>query len=500
MRSQKAFKNTLWGLVYEVVALVCAFVLPRLILTSFGSEYNGLTSAITQFLQVIALFQAGIGGVTTAALYKPLSEKNIEQISVIVKTTESFLRKVVLIFAGIALLIALGYPFLVINDFDWFFTASLVVIMSFSTFVQYFFGQTYQFLLKADQRQRVIHIVNSLKVIANTVISVVLINMGFGIHAVKLGSAVVYVVAPLFIYVYTRKKFKILSNVKKDNSVLKQRWDNFGTQVAGFIVRNTDLVVLSVFSNVYEISVYSIFNMITNGIFAMFSPFVNGVAAAFGNMIAKDQKKLMQKNLRLYEQLVFMLSTFLFGVSAAVILPFVSVYVKGVTDANYIRPMFAYLFIAATFFQAIRYPYTGITQAAGHFKPMRNPAFIEAGINIVLSVALVFKFGIVGVIIGTLFAYVYRTLRFAIYVSRVIIPRSIMIFVKRVVLSIIGVLAIVAINYMLHLPVAHNYFTWAIDASIISVIALVLVAMIELIFYREDLMDFIKMLKGAVKR
>ena len=500
MRAKKAFKNTVWGLVYEVVMLVCGFILPRLILTSFGSKYNGVTSAITQFLQVIALFQAGIGGVTIAALYKPLNEKNIERISIIVKTSESFLRKVVLIFAGVSLLVACGYPFLVSKDFDWFFTASLVIIISFSTFAQYFFGQTYQFLLKADQLQSVLHIVNSLKVIASTGISALMIYMGFGIREVKLGSAVAFIIAPLFLYFYTRKKFKILPHVKKDYTILKQRWDNFGTQTANFVTRNTDLVILSIFSNVYEISVYSIYNMITNGIFAMFSPFVNGVAAAFGSMIAKDEHELLHKNLRLYEQLVFMLATFLFGVSAAAILSFVKIYVKGVTDVNYIRPVFAYVFIISTFFQSVRYPYVGITQAAGHFRPMRNPAFIEAGINIGLSVVLVFKFGIVGVIIGTLFAYVYRTVRYAIYLSQNIIQRSIMIFVKRVMLSLVCILIIVVISHFLPLPSAKNYFIWGGNVVIISTVALILTLTVELLFYRDDLKDITKMAKGILRK
>ena len=149
MRAKKTFKNTIWGFAYEAIAIVCSFILPRLILASFGSQYNGVTSAISQFLRVISLFQAGIGGVTIAALYRPLVENNTVQISVIIKTTESFLRRVVLIFFGFSLVLACLYPFLVSSAFDWFFTASLVMIMSISTFAQYFFGQTYQFLLKA---------------------------------------------------------------------------------------------------------------------------------------------------------------------------------------------------------------------------------------------------------------------------------------------------------------------------------------------------------------
>ena len=68
MRTKKAIINTFAGLMYETVALICGMILPRLILRSFGSSYNGITTSITQFLSVIALLRSGIGGVTRAAL------------------------------------------------------------------------------------------------------------------------------------------------------------------------------------------------------------------------------------------------------------------------------------------------------------------------------------------------------------------------------------------------------------------------------------------------
>ena len=106
MRVKKTFNNILWGFAYQLVAILCGFIVPRLVLTSFGSQYNGVTSAVTQFMQVIALFQAGIGGVTMAALYKPLAESDPMKISIIVKSTEEFMRKIVLIFIVFTLLLA----------------------------------------------------------------------------------------------------------------------------------------------------------------------------------------------------------------------------------------------------------------------------------------------------------------------------------------------------------------------------------------------------------
>ena len=499
MRSKKAFKNTMWGFVYAAVVLICGFILPRLILTSFGSSYNGITSTIAQFLEVISLFQAGIGAVTMAALYRPLAQNDINQISIIMKTTERYMRKIALIFVGFSILIACTLPF-IIKEFDYLFTASLVIIMSFSTFVQYFFGLTYQFLLSADQMNRFMHIVNAVKVIANTVISAILIKAGFGIHGVKLGAMVVFVIAPIFVYVHVRKKYKLINDVRPDNNTINQRWDNFGIQVADFVSMNTDLVLISIFSDMKIASVYTIYSMVIKGVFGLFTPFVQGVGSAFGNMLVKNETDLLKKNLRLYEQVVFGLSTFLFGVAAAMILSFVGIYTKKIFDVNYFQPVFAYVFILAIYFKAIRYPYGGLIVVAGHFKQNRNLAFVEAGMNIVLSATLIIKFGLAGVVIGTLCAAIFRTIRYAIYASTNLVPRSNWLFVRRLALSL-TVLAVIAIlPYILSLTNPSGYVEWVLYAVIISSVAIILIFLTELIFYRKDLGNLSKMLMGIFSK
>ena len=500
MRAKKTFSNVVWGFIYEIAALVCGFVLPRLILTSFGSDYNGVTSTIRQFLQIIVIFQAGIGGVTMAALFKPLADKDVVKISVIVKTTEGFLRKVVLIFLGAIAVIACLYPFLVADEFDWFFTASLVVIMSLSTCVQYFFGQSYQLLLSADQYQKLNSIADCFKIISNTLIAAVMIDMGFGIRAVKLVSAIVFIIPPLLISYYAKKKYKIIHDVKRDNSVIKQRWDNFGQQVATFINLNTDLVILSFFLNAFEISVYAVYRLITSGVYGLFTPLTKGVSAAFGNMLAKEEHDLLKINLKVYEQVVFFAATFLFSVVLVMGLPFVSLFTAGVVDADYHRPMLLYAITAATMFRCFRFPYDGIVRAAGHFKQTRNQAFMEAVINIVVSVSLVYMTGIVGVAFGSLAAYIFRTIRLASYVSKNLIPRKLWFLFKRLILSLSCVALTFGIFNIIHLNDATGVLLWIINAVIVSTAALALAALVELLFYRSDMKVLLRIAKGVLHK
>lgn len=97
-RSKKAFRNTICQLLLEAITAACGLILPRLILSYFGSTYNGIIQSISQFISCIALLKSGIGSVTRAALYKPLAQNDSVGISEVVNATELFPHKLYMSF------------------------------------------------------------------------------------------------------------------------------------------------------------------------------------------------------------------------------------------------------------------------------------------------------------------------------------------------------------------------------------------------------------------
>lgn len=496
MRMKKGLINTLYGLLYEGVALICGLILPRLILNAFGSDYNGITNSISQFLSCIVLLRAGIAGVAKAALYKPLEQRNTIEISRILRATEIFLRKVAFIFLGFVCILACVYPCLVNDEFEWLFTASLILILGITTFVQYYFGLTYQILLQADQNQRVIFCIQIVTTILNTLIAALLIKAGAGIHTVKLGSALVFALNPICINAYAKKKYKIVHNVEPDNDVVKQRWDAFAHQVALFVMSNTDIVVLTILSNVREVSVYSVYYLVINGLTRLFKNCISGIDAAFGNMMAKQEQRLMAVNFRMFELVVFSLATIIYVTTGIMLVPFVMIYTTGVTDVNYSRPIFSFLIVVAAFFGCVRMPYQQIVEAAGHYKQTKKGAFMEAGMNIVLSVIGVFRYGLTGVAFGTLAATVFRTLQYSAYLSDKIVRRNKWYLAKH--LGVSAIVAVVTVFVYRLLPSAEmtSYLVWIQYATVVCVLAAGFTVITNLCFFKEDSMMLLRKIKN----
>lgn len=489
-RTRKAVKNSSISLLGQLVSLVCSFILPRLILTTFGSDYNGITSSISQFIECVILLRAGVGGVTRAALYKPLAENDSIKINGIVNATKKFMQRVSIIFAVGLVIFACIYPFAVSKQFDWFFAFSLVLILGISTFAQNYFGITYQILIEADQNNYIYTLISIVTTICNTFISVLLINSGFSIHVVKLGSAIVFSLNPILLSIYANKNYKLNSKIEPNNEAISQRWDAFAQQVATFVTNNTDIVVLTIFTDLKEVSVYTVYYMIANRLRTLVQTLTNGIDAAFGNIMARKEEESLQANFKIYEHLVFSVSTFSFACAAILIEPFIMVYTSGVNDVNYSRVAFGILMCINQFLYCVRLPYQMLSDAAGHFKQTRNGAIFEAILNISISIILVIKWGLIGVTIGTFCALSFRTFQYAIYSSKNILHRkSTGVIIHLFVSGLEGFVAYAFVNILLkHVfkTVVDNYLKWGLMALFTAIILTVIIVLISLVLYSKE--------------
>ena len=112
MRSKKALISMIVAFILQIVNIISGLIVPRMIIGTFGSSVNGLISSITQFLGYISLLQLGVGGVTRAALYKPLAYSNTEQISKVIKATDIFFKKIAILSGLYIGILALVYPYI----------------------------------------------------------------------------------------------------------------------------------------------------------------------------------------------------------------------------------------------------------------------------------------------------------------------------------------------------------------------------------------------------
>ena len=498
-RKRRLKQSVVTSLALQITTLVCGLIVPRALLNAFGSEVYGATTSITQFLSYITLLEGGIGGVTRAALYKPLAEKDTYRISVIVYELKRFFRIIAYISMGYAVFLACSFKFLSrIEGLDWITTALLVLVMAISAFGQYFIGISYSALIQADQKVYLINILSIVTTIVNALFVIVLVYAGSGLLFVKLVSSCVFLIKPVAMWLYVRKKYGLISHPERDPSVLSQRWTGLGQHIAFYIHSNTDVAVLTLFDNLKSVSIYSVYYMVTHNIQNVIAALCSGMEPLFGDMIARSEKDSMNATFTLYEMMTSFACSILFSTVYIMIVPFIQIYTKGVNDANYAQPLFAILLTTAAVVFCIRLPYCAAITAAGHFKQTKWGAYGEAIINILVSVVLVWKLGLIGVAIGTIAAIGFRLIYSVVYLAKNIIYRPIAVFIFRTLVNIVCIGAICLVGFFVVRKIEiTNYMLWFICAISVFVFASIVTLVVNYIIYPDMT---IRLIRTILKR
>ena len=490
-RTKKAKLNIIISLLSQGVTLVCGLIVPRLMLTAFGSEANGAVTSITQFLGYITFLEGGIGAVARSALYKPLAEKDNLKISKVLNEVKHFFAIIGAVFTVYVLILACTFTKISdIQCFNWIETFLLVIILSTSTFAQYFIGITNSLLLQSAQKQYISVGVSMAGNILNTIAIVILIKFGCSLHIVKLVSAIVFTVKPVIYWAYVKKNYKLPKVKEREKTALEQKWEGLGQHIAYVLHSHTDVAVLTIFKSLSLVSVYSVYNMVAYNLQNIVSSFAIGNESVFGDMLAKKEMEKLRKTFGYYETLLSIVSVFFFSVAAALITPFVKLYTAGITDADYYQPLFGVLLIISALIYGTRTPYATMVIAAGHFRQTKIAAYGEAVINIITSVILVIKFGLIGVAIGTILAVLFRKLYYAFYLSKNIICIPIEFCIKRIIVNSFnfGLVYLIGAFYINKIEIV-NFLDWIIAGVIIAICAGIITLIMNIIFYRDDVAE-----------
>ena len=401
MRKRRLIYNTVTSLLNQIVAVICGFILPRLILNYFGSEVNGLTNSIQQFLHIIAFLDLGVGAVVKSSLYKPLAERNNHEISAIIKSARKFfdrLAKILLIYVCALMVL---YPLIISKKYGYIYVVTLILAISISIFAQYYFGIVNQLLLVADQRGYIQYGIQMATTVLNTIACAVLIKLGASIQVVMLTTSLIFLLRPIYTTLYINKNYLIDKNVVYEKEPIKQKWNGVAQHIAAVVLDGTDTIVLTILATLSDVSVYSVYYLVIKGIRNLYISLTNGIQSLLGNLLAREETDKLNTTFGLVEWGMHSVTMLLFGCTLYLIVPFVQVYTCGVTDVDYYQPVFAILLTIANETYCIKIPQNMLILAAGHYKQTQRCFVVSAIINIAISVFAVSKWGLIGVTIGT---------------------------------------------------------------------------------------------------
>lgn len=500
-RTRKFAVNSLVATINQVVIMIVGFITPRIMISTYGSEVNGLVSSLSQFIAYISLVEAGIGGAAIYSLYKPLAQDDHSHISRIVSAAKKSYLQAGYIFSSCVFILAVAYGVICkTNELNFFQIFLLTIFLGTNSCLDFFLVSGYRVLLTADQKNYIISFANILHTVCRTVI---ICSLAF----FKTDIVLLYAIAliPIFgkallLICYGRKKYNYLNTkAEPDKDSLKQRWDVIYQQILGTVQTGAPTIIATFVTNLVTVSIFSVYNMVLSGVNGILSIFITGLPAGFGELIAKNEDNRLRESTSEFEVAYYYILSVIYGITFVMLLPFVSLYTAKITDVNYVNPALAFVIVLNGLLYNVKIPQSMLIISAGKYAETRWRVTFQGLIIILFGTLLGLRYGIVGILCGSCMSNLCRTVDLLYFVPKYITKTKPYKSILRIIRVLISIALIVLPT--LRFPIVTTTFrAWILYAVVYGIYAIMVCTVATLIFDKKAFFALIKRMKCIIVR
>lgn len=502
MRLKKSIYNIIFGIISQFIILGLGIILPRLFILNLGSEANGLIASIGQIYSYVGLIEAGIGATAVQALYKPITQNDKTSICSILSASNIYYKKIGKIYFFCVLILSAIYPFFVSVSFSYFEVVVIVFFLGVGGAINFYLQQNYTILLSAQGDNYVLTAVNLFINILISITKIILLVSGYSIIAIVISQFIITLLRIIFIYIYMKKKYPWLNlNVNPDFKSLSQRNYVLVHQLSYFVYSNTDILILTFFCDLKIVSVYTVYNMLIGVVEGVISTLTSSFLFLLGQLYneSKYQFKII---FEIFDGLYMLVVFILFTCLHILIIPFLRIYTQGVNDINYLDYKLAFLFILLKMVTTLRSQSQNAINFSGYFKETQKFSIVEACINLIISLILVFKIGIYGVLIGSIISTFYKGICVTNFINKKILEYTTIEIIIKYLRWIFYLIIFFIISYIcLNLNIqCNNYFDILINAVLLFMIVFVIFFIIYILFNINKIKNYYIFFNKYIKR
>ena len=474
-------KEILLNFIFTILINLLGFVQNRYFVQYMGIETLGMMKLFSQLLAYLNIIEMGLGSASAFALYRPLAEKNYQQISIIINTIENIYNKIGILLFGLGILCIPIIPFFMeVSEFSSkiYFYWILYVL---NTVSAYLFIK-YIILFTANQEFLFVRTVQSISIISFKVLQIFCI--------IKFHSFFIYIlllildnlIQWLFFKKHYKKKYSYIIKTKEKYEGIKNDIKNlFWHKIGGLVVFNTDLILISKFTDLKIVGIYASYQMIIQVLSTIVNIVLNVLSPKIGKYIAEHNKQETYIHYKEYNVL-FCFISIIFTYSTFILMDtFVGLWLGN----QFILSKFTLKLICFNIFvNLFRWNLESFKSGAGFFDDVKSPIF-ESIINLVVSIILGLKMGLDGVIIGTIISNIIVILIYKpILVFKRCFDKNIKDYITIYgIYLVLIILSLLSCNFILNfIPLKNisSWFDWIIQGVIVGSITFIITFVIFL--------------------
>ncbi|MCI5734157.1 MAG: oligosaccharide flippase family protein [Tenericutes bacterium] len=460
MRTKKTFLN----LVSEVIPLIVISFLGiyklKIFIQVLGNETLGLYQLFSQIMVYVALVDGGLSSAVLYALYKPNTSNDTKKMNEILSGAFKAFNLIGAAVFFIAAIVAFIVPFLIKeNSFDYSYIVLAFILFSLSNVVTYFFVP-FRVLYEVKEKKYVVSLCTQIGQIVQSILEIVLLLGGWSFISILIMHSIVKLLSNLAIYFFYKKQFPLytVNSKKKDFEFSKQIKHLMVHKINGLISYNIDVLIISKLLGLASVAIYSVYNYIISMLRQILEKISGAMLAIIGNFLTENIKKA--------HEVFYELNSMMYFVAIIICVP-LTFALDSFIDIWYekeIMTSFAISFVFSMymFVYIIKIPITTYVSAAGLFKETKFCAITDTIINLILSLVLVWKFGIPGVVMATAFSvFVAEYILKNVVVHKHIFKENVMSFyIKNLKFFIVFILDLLLAGLLFNSIKITNIFVW----------------------------------------
>lgn len=420
MRREKALKNIKISFIFYFITIIFSFISRSYFIKLLGADITGFNNLIISLLGFLNIAELGVAMAITYALYEPLRNKDYDRLNeIMVLFKFYYIRIGKFIFIG-GIILSFALNLFVKNQIPLTSAYIYYYLFLINSSLSYFFSYK-EALISADQKQYITTIINNTTKVIKTIIQIILLiyTKSYLIWLIiELVANIIYwilitkKVNELYPYI-SFKSDKDIKDIKSENKfIVKAIKEVFFHKIAAFIVNQTDSILISLFLTLKQTAIYGNYMMIVNNVSSLIGTVMNSFKGSVGDLVAENNK---EKTYSVYKQLYIVDNVLGIIISFSVykVINYFMVLWVGqeyIFDMNIVLVMLINLYI-----QIARSSTEKFKESYGIFWDVWAPV-IEGAINLVISLFLIKKMGIIGLFIGTLISNITVVLLWKPYV------------------------------------------------------------------------------------
>ena len=453
-RVENSIKNSLVTIIVQMLSIVLQFILRSVFIQTLGINYLGVNGLFANILSVLSLSELGIGTAIIYSMYKPVAEDNYKKINQYMQLYKKVYAVIgVSIFIiGLAMLPFLDNIVTGVNNVE---NLVLIYVLFLINSVSTYFFAHYRSLLTAYQKDYINNINRLLFLIFQIILQLIVLFIYESFILYLLIQIVMNFSANFMIAIKTKRLYpKIMKSadekLEKDEvkSIFKNSIAMFSQKIGYVILNSTDNIVISMFIGTAIVGVYSNYSLIIGTLSTLLSMVVSSIGASIGNLIANNDSEKSHDVFLKINFAYFILYGFLYNLTP----DFIGIWV----GKELLLTKDVLLIIIINFYiSGMRQSVLSFTNASGVFWEMRYKPLFEMSINLVVSLVLASKLGLIGVFIGTLVSLITTSFWYEPYMLyKIVFKVKNSEYFKR---YFIYTSKLVAINFIAYLVVSKIY-------------------------------------------